>query len=100
MLITEEFETPKGMFVLPTPVFRQHHAENWWREVLDVRKWPPHRLPQILHGFARPLDPECDDQLDMECVYDDLLDAINLLKDHTDEDRFYDAWTRLKQGAA
>lgn len=99
MLLKEDCTSPAGMLALQPPVFRLHHAESWWREVLHVRMWGRERLMDILHCFVRPSDERAGDDLDIDGVYDGLADAIELLKIHTDEEQFHAAWSRRLQGA-
>jgi hypothetical protein len=97
VLIKEGFATPPGMVELPRPSFQQHHAVDWWREVIEVRRWQSARLHDLLHGFEQGLDSEGG--LDMDVVYDTLAEALEMLKRYPEEDRFHAAWAKRLQGA-
>lgn len=93
MLMADDIPTPPGAHELPTPVFLRHHAESWWREVLEVQKWSTANIDELLAGFG---PAAADDRLDMTDVYDGLADAIHMLKHFTDEDRFRAEWAGRK----
>jgi hypothetical protein len=94
VFVHEPASTPAGMFPLPSPVFHYHHAVRWWRDVLKVYGWRS-SVDDLLRGFAGVSEP-AQEPLDMDGVYDDLSDAIALLREHREEEPFLAAWTRTK----
>ncbi|HEX7842525.1 MAG TPA: hypothetical protein VF469_33860, partial [Kofleriaceae bacterium] len=83
---------------LPTPEFQYSHAATWWRELMTVQGWRGVGLSRILKTFGSA-DAQDEETLDMDVVYEDLADAMALLKDHSDEELFCAAWTARRLGA-
>jgi hypothetical protein len=90
VMVHEATEPPPGMYALTMPVFHRHHARAWWRDLVFMKRWPGTHLQDILAAYAA--GNGISEPLDMDTIYDDLTDAIDLLKHYDDEELFHAAW--------